>query len=261
MQSGLRWVATAAIAIVGAATVAHADVFDGANVRATFDGWLTPKALPRTDPVPVQLHLKGSLKTSNGEQPPALRRVVIALNRHGKVSTKGLPVCVKSSISAATTRQALNVCRDALIGQGRFNAHVVLPAHSPFPARGRILAFHSKRDGKHVILVHIFGTDPLPTSQVLTLTFTRPENPGAFGTFLSLRLPKLRDDWGHVTGFRMTLRRRYTYRDKIRGVFSASCAAPRGFHVGIFVAAKGTYYLADGRVLSRTITGVCRVKR
>jgi hypothetical protein len=112
------------------------------------------------------------------------------------------------------------------------------------------------------MLAHIYGTDPLPTSQVLTLTIKHPKRRGPFGTILSVTLPRVGDDdWGHVTGFRMTLRRRYVYRHRIRSVLSASCPAPRGFNVGVFTAAKGTYYLADGRALSRTITGTCRIRR
>jgi hypothetical protein len=244
-----------------AATIAQADVVGGANVRVTFNGWLTPRALPRTGLAPVKLHLKGRLWTSDGRSPPPLRRVVFAINRHGKVAMRGLPVCRKSAILSTSSAQALASCRKALVGSGRFNAHIEIPTQAPFPARGRMLAFHSKRHGRHVILAHIFGTDPVPTVRVLTLTFQRPKRRGRFGATMSLRLPELGEDWGHVSGFELALHRRYTYRNQRRSVVSASCPAPRGFTLAVFTAAKGTYYLADGRVITRVITGTCKVRR
>lgn len=246
------------MALAGA-TISQADVVGGANVRATFDGWITPKALPRAKPAPVALHLRGSLRTSDGKQPPQLRKIVFAINSHGIVSTAGLPVCRKSELVATTSAQALASCRDALIGEGRFNAHIAIPTQTPFPSRGRLLAFNSKHNGRKTILAHIFGTEPLPTVQVMTLTYQRPGK-GTFGTTLALRVPEVGDDWGHVTGFSLNIQRRYTRGKRQRSVVSASCPAPRGFDSALFTAAKGTYYLADGRVITRVLTGTCKVR-
>ncbi|HEX7058654.1 MAG TPA: hypothetical protein VF176_02255 [Solirubrobacterales bacterium] len=262
MRGGLRRAAGIVLgAFILASTAAHADVFSEGNIRASFDGWLTPKALPRTDPVPVELHLRGSLRTTDNGQLPVLRRIEVSVNRFGRISTAGLPVCRKRSIVATTTRQALAACGDALVGNGRFNAFIALPAEAPFPARGRMLAFHAKVDGRQVILAHIYGTDPLPTSQVMTMVIKHPKGRSAFGTILSMTVPKVgNDDWGHVTGFRMNLHRRYAYKHQTRSVISANCPAPKGFDVGVFTAAKATYYLAGGRTISRVVTGTCRIR-
>jgi hypothetical protein len=251
--------AFAACTAIGA-TAVQADVIGGANVRVTFRGWLTPKALPRVEPAPVALHLAGSLKTSDGKPPPQLRRLTFAINRHGRVSTTGLPVCRRSALLATTSSQALAVCRDALIGRGSFKAHIVIPAQAPFPARGEMLAFNAREDGRQVILAHVFGTSPAPTSQVLTLTFQR-QGRGIFGTTMSLRVPEFGDDWGHVTGFTLNLHRRYLHRGRKRSVISANCPAPTGFGSALFTAAKGTYHLGDGREITRVLTGTCKVKR
>jgi hypothetical protein len=260
VRGGSR-VALTAIAIAAlAASVAHADVFGGANVRATFSGWLQPRSLPRNEDAPIALHLKGRLWTTDGRPPPQLRRLTIAINRFGRVSTHGLPACRKGSIAARSTAQALAVCRDSLVGSGAFSAHIAIPSQAPFPARGRMLAFFSRQDGRRVILAHIFGRDPVPTSNVLTLRFQRSE-PGAFDTTMSLELPNVGEDWGHVTGFELSLHRRFTFRGRERSLITASCPAPRGFGSAVFPAAKGTYLLADGRVITRVVTGRCRVRR
>jgi hypothetical protein len=258
-----RWRKTTALALAAAAAVAassHADTFGGANVRAKFTGWVTPRALPREVARPIALHLRGSLSTTDGRLPPQLRRLEIAINRLGRVSTVGLPTCRRREIEASTTRSAMDRCGDALVGRGHFTAHIEVPTQAPFPARGQMLAFNARERGRRVIVAHIYGTDPVPTSQVLTLRFGRRES-GTYGTTMSVEMPVVAEDWGHVTGFRLDLERRYTYRGRERSLLSARCPAPEGTRSVAFSAAKGTYHLADGRELSRIVVGRCRVAR
>ncbi len=257
-----RWRNAAALGLVAVAAVAatsHADTFGGANVRAKFEGWVTPRALPREVPRPVALHLRGSLSTRDGRLPPQLLSMEIAINRLGRVSTVGLPTCRRGRVVAASTRSAMARCGDALLGRGQFTAHIQVPSQAPFPARGRMLAFNAREAGRRVILAHIYGTDPVPTSQVLTLRFGRER--GTFGTTMSVEMPKVADDWGHVTGFSLDLERRYVYRGRERSLLSARCPAPEGTRSVAFSAARGTYHLADGRELSRIVVGRCRVAR
>jgi hypothetical protein len=239
---------------------AGAEVFGGANVRASFDGWLTPHALPRSNLAPVALHMSGALSATEGNEPPQLQRVTIAINRNGRLFTTGLPICRQQAIEATTTKRALALCRGALVGGGIFTAHIGIPTQAPFPARGRMLAFNSVIHGRRVILAHIYGTRPVPTARVLVLNFL-PRGTGTFGTTLSVMMPTLTEDWGYATGFQLTLQRRYDYRGQQRSFISASCPAPRGFGSALFAAAKGTYYLADGRQITRNLEGSCKVSR
>jgi hypothetical protein len=253
-------VAVVALAAPALATAAADGVFGGANVRATFKGWVTPRALPRDRLEPIALHLSGHLRTVDGELPPPVRSITIAINRQGKVSTAGLPTCRRGEITARRTAGALRRCEDALIGRGTFEAHIRIPTSAPFPAFGRVLAFNGIEDGRRVIHAHIFGTDPLPTSEVLTLRFQRPAS-GTFGTELTMTLPEIGDEWGHVTGFRLDLERRYRYRGRERSLLSARCPAPEGRESVAFSAAKGTFHLTDGRELSRIVVGRCSVRK
>jgi hypothetical protein len=252
-------IALTACVILGVG-IAQAEVLGGANVRASLDGWLTPHTLPRSALVPVALHMRGAVTTSDGREPPQLERVTIAINRNGEISTVGLPVCPKRLIEATTTAEALAACGKALVGNGSFTAHLAFPTQAPFPAQGRLLAFNSVVGGRQVILAHIYGTDPVPTSRVLELKF-QPPSPGAFGVTLSMKMPEFGERWGYATGFSLTLRRRYTYLGQQRSLIRASCPAPKGFTVAFFAAAKGTYYLADGRQISRVLHGSCKVRR
>jgi hypothetical protein len=258
MRNALRGaIAVLVVAILGAA-LAQATVFDGVHVRATFNGWLTPHTLPRSKPVPVSLHMKGSVTTPTGDQPPQLRRMTISINRNGILSTAGLPLCPKRRLTSTTTAQALAACRGSVVGSGRFTAHIAIPSQAPFPARGRLVAFNSVRHGRPVILAHIYGTVPVPTSQLLEMFVARTRR-GTFGTILSVKMPTFVAGWGYVNGFRLNLHRLYRYAGGQRSLLTASCPAPTGFKAASFAAAKGTYYLSDGRKLTRVLDGSCRV--
>ncbi len=248
-----------ALCLVLGVGLGRAEVFAGPNVRASFHGWLTPNALSRTHTAPVALHMAGELHAIGGREPPQLQRLTVAINREGRLSTVGLPLCRRRSIEATTTKQALAACRSALIGTGRITTHIAIPSAAPFPARGKVLAFNSVRHGRPVILAHVYGTEPVPTSRVLVLSFLRSPGP-TFGTTLSVPMPRIAVDWGDATGFRLTLHRIYSYRGETRSLLSAGCPAPRGFGGAAFLAAKGTYYLADGRRITRFLYGACRVR-
>lgn len=238
----------------------RAEVFAGPGVRASFRGWLTPQALPRTQTAPVALHMAGALQAIEDREPPELERVTISINHEGRLSTVGLPLCRLASIRASTTKQALAACRPALIGAGRFTAHIAIPSEAPFPARGKVVAFNSTLHGRPVILAQVYGTEPVPTSRILVMSILRRRE-GAFGTRLSVRMPNVAVDWGYATGFRLTLHRTYSYAGKRRSLISAGCPAPRGFGAASFLAAEGTYYLADGRRITRFLSGRCTVAR
>ncbi len=61
-----------------------------------------------------------------------------------------------------------------------------------------------------------------------------------------------------MTGFDLTLTAS-TATGEDHSFISAACPAPAGFKAAVFTAAKGTYYLADGRRLTRVLDGSCRV--
>lgn len=258
MASWRRAAFAVALIAVATAPVALGDVIGGANVRVGFHGWLSPRGLPRHAVAPVALHVKGSVRVTHGGTPPGLDRVLIEINRHARVSTAGLPNCHRGPLLATTSEQALEVCRRALVGTGLFRAHIEIPESAPFPARGRMLAFNGVSRGRHVIFVHVFGRSPVPTGQVLTLEFRRSSK-GTFGTVLALKMPSLAADWGHVTGFSLVLQRRYRSGGRVHSLISASCPAPSGFDSAVFPAARGTYFLTDGRRIRRLVSGACHV--
>ncbi|HET6998709.1 MAG TPA: hypothetical protein VFI03_08975 [Solirubrobacterales bacterium] len=58
---------------------------------------------------------RGNLRVSiDGNTLPQSRRVTIAINRHGRIDSAGLPLCSIERIQPATIRNALQVCGPAV---------------------------------------------------------------------------------------------------------------------------------------------------
>jgi DNA-binding beta-propeller fold protein YncE len=227
-------------------------------VRVNFDGKLTPHALPRHGAAPVGIAVDTHISSTNGGTPPQLRRIAIEINRIGRLSAKGLPVCEERDIQPSTTAGASAACGRALVGEGHFAANVRLPEQSPFPSSGKVLAFNGRLHGKPAILAHIYGTQPVPTSYVLP--FAIRDSRGTYGTILETSLPRATGNWGYVTGLEMRLHRSFHYHGRRRSYLSAGCPAPAGFPGAVFPLARTSFDFAGGMTLVSVLNRNCRAK-
>jgi hypothetical protein len=237
--------------------MAAAEVTQEGNLRVSFEGGIFPHALPRQGVAPVQVTLSGEIKTTDGLPPPQLRTISLAINRNGKLDYRGLPACHYHQIQPASTREAIETCPDSVIGKGDFKANVVLPEQSPFPSSGRVIAFNGTLHGRHVVFAHIYGTDPLPQSRVLSFELGRAS--GTYRTTLTAELPRVAAEWGYVSGVSLSLKRNFRYNGKDRSFLSAGCPAPKGFPGATFSLARASFGFEDGRTLSSTLTRSCGV--
>jgi hypothetical protein len=245
---------------LSAQSLVSADVISGGNYRVHFSGSITPDKLPRVGSQAISVSVKGAVQQLAGPPAPALREFTVSINRHARLSLRGLPVCPLSRIKGSSTTQALNRCRDALVGSGQFTAHINVPDQAPFPSAGRLLVFNSSYRGHSALLGHVYGTQPLPTA--LDMYFRlRQEQKGTFGLTLTATLPDVGEEWGYVTGFEVSLGRSYLFHGRQRSVLVAGCPAPAGFNSAPFTLARGTFHLADGSTRSRTLSGVCHVAK
>lgn len=250
--------AALAIPLALSPLLASGEVIQKRGIRLSVDGSIVPSKLPRKGVAPVAVSFAGDIASSTPGAPPQLETISVAINRHGKLNTRGLPRCRLRQISPSTTREALASCRRALIGEGSFSADVQLPEQSPFPSRGKILAFNGRIDGRPAALAHIYGTKPVPTSHVLPFTIRRTR--GKFGFLLSTSLPPVTGEWGYVTGLSMTLKRRYSFKGKARSYISAGCPAPAGFRSALFPLARTRFSFAGNITLQSVLTRSCRAR-
>jgi hypothetical protein len=255
------WVKIAAAAAGLATSVvvpaATAEIAQQESLRVSFDGGLAPRALPRHGNAPVAVTLGGRITTTDGSAPPQLRTISLAINRNGRLDYRGLPACRYHQIQPASTREAIEACPRSLVGEGQFRAKVVLPEQSPFPSSGRVIAFNGTLHGRRVIFAHIYGTAPLPQSQVLAFQLGRTT--GGYRSTLTAELPRVAAEWGYVSSVSLTLKREFRYRGRPRSFVSASCPAPRKFTLATFPFARASFGFEDGRVLTATLVRSCKV--
>jgi hypothetical protein len=245
-------------ALLGAA-LARGETVQQGNLRIGFNAGFAPHALPREREVPVRVSLAGTVATADGSRPPELRRISVALNRDGRVTTAGLPVCAPGALQAVSSATALQRCRPALVGRGRFGADLSLSGERPVRINGKVLGFNSTLHGRTAIAVHIAAKSPVQASVVLMFKIAHPSR-GRFGTVLSTRVPEIAGSLGYVTDVSLSFGRRYVYRGTKRSFISASCAAPSGFPGAIFSFARGSFGFANGQRLTSTVVRDCRVR-
>ena len=259
MRRSRLLIAAALVALLALAVLAQAEVVQRGGLRVSFDGKLTPMALPRQGSAPVRVALEAKIAPTDGAAAPQLRRVAIAINRFGHFDPQGLAVCPLREIQPSTTVNALAACRGSLIGEGRFSAKVRLSQQAPYPAGGKLYAFNGRLHGRPAIFAHVYGTQPVPTS--FTLPFTISSSKGKFGTVLRASLPAVTGNAAYITGISLDLGRSFSAHGKRRRYLSAGCPAPKGFPGAVFPLAQLTFAFAGGRNLSSTLTRNCKVSR
>jgi len=240
------------------AAAADAELVQRGNLFISFDGGIAPTALPRNAHAPISVRVDGTVRTLSGDRPPALRFILIAINRGGRLDTRGLPTCRRSDLEPATSQQALAACGDALVGKGSYSAALALPEQANFPLHGRLLAFNAVVEGRRAILAHVYGDDPVPNSRVFVFRIRRGH--GTFGTILTASLPASLNRHGYLKTIELNLRREFVYRGRRHSYLSAACAAPAGFNSASFPFVRVGMTFADGRKLASTLIRTCRVR-
>jgi hypothetical protein len=244
-----RLILAATAMLLAWSSLSQAEVAQKDGVRVSVTGRMSPTKLPRDAAAPVAVSLTGHIIPTRAGQLPKLERISIAINRHGRLDTGAVPVCRLGHIDPSTTAEAMVACGSSLVGEGRFSANVKIPEQSPFPSKGKVLAFNGRFKGKPAILAHVFGTEPVPTSYVLP--FLVEKGNGTYGTLLEASLPGVTGEWGYVTGISLELDRR---------LLSASCPAPKGFQGAVFPLLRTSFGFDRRVTLTSTLNRSCRVR-
>jgi len=255
----LAGIAVLAAALVFGAALANAELVERGNLFVKFSGGIEPTNLPRHANAPISVRVDGTVRSLSGDKPPALRFILIAINRGGRIETKGLPTCRRSQIEASSSAQALRTCGDALVGTGRYSAGVAFPEQDAFPISGRILAFNTVIGGERAILAHVYGRRPYPNSRIFVFHIRR--SGGTYGTVLTAALPASLNRNGYLKRIVLNLERDYVYRGQKRSYLTAACGAPEGLTVGVFPFVRVGMTFADGRKLASTLIRTCTVRR
>jgi hypothetical protein len=217
-----------------------------------------PYKLPRHTPAPIAVFVAGHVAAAAGGVPDQLRGLRIKVNRHALLRSSGLPRCGLTQIQPATTARSLATCADALVGSGRFWAHIVLPEQGAYPTTGRLLIFNGTSGGHPVIYAHIYSSHPFATSFVIPFSMRKIDD-GPYATELTASLPQALGEWGYVDRIKLTLRRDFTSHGRRLSFFNAACPAIRDADRASFHLAYATFLFSGPRRIGVDVTKACGV--
>jgi hypothetical protein len=247
----------AALSLFGT-SLASAEIAQEGNIQISFHGSIAPVKLPRKDLAPVGVQMGAKIKTTDGSTPPRLSEIILDINSHGVINSKGLPLCSLGKLSNSSAARARKVCGDAEVGHGNVTSRVGLPGQGQFATNGPLLAFNGKYKGKPAIFAHVTSKGTLSITYVII--FTVKKTHGTYGTSLVAKVPPIASGTGYISAFDLSLKRRYSLRGEQLSYVSASCPLPEGVNIANFNFARSTYVFEDGTKVSSVLKRECKAR-
>ena len=161
------------------------------NLQVDVTASISPNKLPREGRAPVAVSVGWKVATTDGTQPPQLKKLKIEINRNGILDPTGLPVCPYDKIQPASTSRALKNCRSSLVGKGSFAAIVGIEGQESYIAKGKMVVFNSEKGGKPVLFGQIYSAYPFANSFVITFKVDKSKK-GDYGTVADRRPARTR---------------------------------------------------------------------
>lgn len=222
-------------------------------------GSIAPVKLPRTELAPVGVQLGAKIKSTNGEQPPRLSKIILEINKHGEIESKGLATCSLGKLRNSSAARAKKVCGDAEVGHGNVTSRVALPGQEPFSSNGPLLAFNGHYKGKPAIFAHVTSKGTLSITYVI-IFIVKKIHSHEYGTALVANVPAIASGSGYISAFDLSLKRRYHVHGQRRSYVSASCHLPNEVPIGSFNMARSTYIFEDGSKATSAQNKTCRAR-
>jgi hypothetical protein len=225
------------------------------NLRLTFNGGVTPKALSRTKMEPVALNVQGKIAEADGSHPPALTEVVLDTDKNGTIDVRGVPICKQSQLEARTTAQAEALCKSAILGTGTTDVELLFEESKPVALHSKLLALNGgTKGGVTTIYIHAFLTNPVTAAVVTTVKISK-EHKGPYGIHSIATIPKIAGYAGSVTAFNLIFKRKlFANKGKKHGYLLAKCAN------GHFLAQAEASFHDGTKVGPAKITRACMPK-
>ncbi len=216
--------AALAIAAASIATAEKPTVVRAGKVVLKINGSVSPRTLPRGRLAPITLHASGTVGTTDGTQPPALKEVTIDFDKHGTVNAKGLPVCRPGKLQATDTQHAKEACKGAIVGTGKTRVRVAFPEQAPFESSGPLVLFNGGvRGGVTTMYIHAYVDVPAPTAIVTRVKISKVHS-GRYGTRAVATVPVIAGGSGSVVEFNFAIHRLFKRHGAKQSYLLARCA-------------------------------------
>ncbi|HEX3733804.1 MAG TPA: hypothetical protein VHU86_01495 [Solirubrobacterales bacterium] len=203
-----------------------------------------PKALSKTEPTPIALHVSGNIGSNDGSLPPLLREFDLEADRNVAVDVTGVPVCGWARLQSRSTIQAKKSCEDSIVGKGEATVVAAYPENEPIPLTSELLIFNGGfRDGVTTLFIHAYFTVPTPRAAVATVKIKTVHN-GRFGNRSVASIPAIIEGEGHLTSFDLTIN---------KGILTAKCPDDR-------LKSHSEAIFDDGSIISEDAVRTCTPK-
>ena len=223
---------------------------DKTVVSVTAD--ISPRALPARGNAPVEVSSITRIRTKDGTQAPALRKIVFVFDGNGSVDTKGLPTCSMAKLAETTPSVARKRCAGAIVGAGVGKARVVLPGASPVEISSPLTLFNAPPiGGRPSLIVHAYETLPTPKTVLVPFPIERV-NQGRYGYRVQIDVPEIAGGYGSPTLAEATIGKTWKRGGKTVGYANAHCNGGR-------LQIQGSLTLADGSFFPGTLTSPCHI--
>jgi len=231
------------------AGAANAALVRVGNLVLTADGGFRPSSLPRSTYAPINFDGEANLRAVDGSVPPPLQQLVLDFDRHGRLSTTGLPVCQPASLAEATVSEARNRCPGAIVGRGRASV-AISDGGRPLVVSSPLTFFNGPRlAGKPTVIMHARITVPAVQNFVVTIPIEK--RAGHYRT--TVDLPSIAGGRGSLTHLSASIGKRYRSGGKERSYVSARCGN------GVF-RTRGRFTFTDGTVIEGSVDKGCTVR-
>jgi hypothetical protein len=251
-------VALIALAALSFASLAQAEKAADGKVIVNVNGEIFPSKLPRSTLAPIQVLMEAGITTSDKSVPPELKQILLDINHHGVMQTKGLPTCSLPTLESSSGPAALRSCKNALVGHGNVSTRIALPEQGVFASNGILEAYNGRYHGRQAIFAQVTSERPITLNFVIR--FEVKKSHGEFGTSLIGTVPPIASGYGEITGIDLTLSRTYSHAGRKMSVLSADCPAPKGFNSVSFPFAKTSFLFADNTKAQITLQRRCSVR-
>lgn len=209
-------------------------------VSATADA--TPRELPTKGGAPVRLTSVTRAWSKDGSMPPALSELRFEFDKHGRIVSRGVPVCTLKKLQGTTPTQARRRCAGALVGKGVGKALVELPGQEQTQVSSPLSFFNGpKRGGRPSLIVHAYERVPEPKALLVPIEIERVKH-GRYGWRVEIELPEIAGGYGAATLAKATLGRTFKRQGKRVGYVTASCVGGRLQVHGLAVFANGDFF-------------------
>jgi hypothetical protein len=243
----------AALACAAAVLLAAHAAADGAlvkvdNIVLRADGSFHPRSLPRRQFAPIDFQGYFGVAARGGGKPVALQAAVIDFDRDGRLSAGGLPACPPERIADAGPAQARRTCAGAIVGEGKLEALIELPA-GPVPARSALTIFNGPSQGGHPTAV-LHARTTVPAIQTFAILVPIERQPGPFRYRATLAIPPIAGGLGAITRVEVRIGRRFNVDGQRRSYVAARCSD------GI-LRTHGRFSFAEGTIVDGSVEKAC----